>query len=85
LRQRFLLCVLLGWPFGSVAGHPRPGNPLPLAVRRAAETILVTDLRRWVGYLASDVLLGRKTPLPGADSAVAYLRRNLPKIGRAHV
>ena len=79
MRQRFLLCVLLGWPFGSVAGHPRPGNPLPLAVRRAAETILVTDLRRWVGYLASDVLLGRKTPLPGADSAVAYLRRNLPR------
>lgn len=72
------LCALLG-PLTAGSGRaPRPGNPLPPAVRRAAETIQVTELRRWVGYLASDVLLGRKTPLPGADSAVHYLRRNLP-------
>lgn len=81
MRQSFVACVLLGLPLAAVGRQPRPGNPLPPAVRRSAEAILVTDLRRWVGYLASDVLLGRKTPLPGADSAVAYLRRNLPKLG----
>ena len=79
MRQSFVVCVLLGWPLATTGGQPRPGKPPP-AVRRAAETVLVTDLRRWVGYLASDVLLGRKTPLPGADSAAAYLRRNLPKL-----
>jgi hypothetical protein len=81
LRQSLVVCLLLGWPLASIGGQPRPGNPLRPSVRRAAEAILVTELRRWVGYLASDVLLGRKTPLPGADSAVAYLRRNLPKLG----
>ncbi len=73
------LCALLGWPLATGGGPaPRQAQPPPTAVRRAAETIQVTELRRWVGYLASDVLLGRKTPLPGADSAIAYLRRNLP-------
>ncbi len=60
-----------------------PPNPttLPDAVRAAADAIDSAQLRADVTWLASDALMGRATPSPGLDTAVAFVSRRLAQLG----
>jgi len=54
-------------------------SPDPLAV--ASNFITATDARMHIDYLASDALMGRKTPSPGLDSAAEYIARQFRSFG----
>ncbi len=50
-------------------------------MKRAAESILGSDIHRDVSVIASDANMGRATPSPGFDSAAAYIARTLRQLG----
>ncbi len=54
-------------------------HPDPLAV--ASSLITASDARTHIDYLASDALMGRKTPSPGLDSAAEYIARQFRSFG----
>jgi hypothetical protein len=66
----FLLTVL---PFSA--------NSQKAAVRAATETITPALMQAYIGFLASDSLLGRNTPSPGLDTAAAYIARHFRDFG----
>ena len=51
------------------------------AVRRAAETITATDMRRVVGLLAADSMRGRETPSPELEQAAAFVAGEFRRAG----
>ena len=52
----------------------------PAPVSPAAATITAADMKARISILASDAMLGRATPSPGLDSAVAYAAREFERL-----
>lgn len=50
-------------------------------IRRAAATITAADLRRHIGVIADDSMLGRNTPSPGLEKTAAYVAEQFRKFG----
>ena len=71
--------------YAAPAAAPAPagadGGDYESATVRAAATILASDIRRHITFLASDELAGRDTPSPGLETAAAYLVEFLEEAG----
>lgn len=73
LRQLLAVVVAGFIAVPTSAQVSKPGNGI--------EVITESKLKSHIDYLASDALLGRKTPSPGLDSAAAYIAREFQKYG----
>jgi hypothetical protein len=71
-RVTLLFALLISSPLHAQAPGPLDG---------AAETITPADLRTKIGILADDSMLGRDTPSPGLERAVAYVTAEFRRLG----
>ncbi len=77
LSFRLLTALLLG----PVCSIPVLASAQAGVVRRAAETITESDIRRRVGIIADDSMGGRDTPSKGLDLTAEYLASEFRRLG----
>ena len=73
MRYRMLLAFAV-WPLPSAAQQIEPSE-------RGVATITAEDVRRRIGIIADDSMLGRATPSPQLDQVAAYVAREFARLG----
>ena len=83
MRSRLVPTVLLAAACSSTQSQAAPdAESAPLSpVASAAATITEADIRRRVGIIADDSMLGRDTPSPGLEKTAAYVAREFERFG----
>jgi hypothetical protein len=81
MPARFVASVLVLASLCAAPAILAQQEPLPAAVRAAADGISAAALARDLDYLASDALRGRDTGSPGFDAAATYIERRLRAAG----
>ena len=72
------LCAAAAAPLAAQAAPPAPSAP---ALRRAAETITESDVRRRIALISDDSMRGRDTPSPELDKTAAYIAAEFQRLG----
>ncbi|HVE77523.1 MAG TPA: M28 family peptidase [Gemmatimonadaceae bacterium] len=79
LALPLLSALALAAPRTPLAAQLAPQQPEPL--RRAAETIAEADVRRRIGVIAHDSMMGRDTPSPGLEKTARWVADQLQSFG----